>query len=240
MCHRHIHRRPRRTGQPSVAHVADDANDLAERLLVVFTPHALTDDQLIVQRITGRPEALRHFLVDDHDTWRAGRVTIREVATANDRNPQHVEVLWRDEGPTREAGEGEAARPGQCLRRPAGHDKGKLPHRFQRHTARDGRRHDARNSANPGGTLVCQLRDAGPRFEPGRRHRGAHRHDIVRVEARIDSTQGDRRADQQRGTDDKHQGERDFGHHKRRAHLRVSTPSSTGDPFHRGDQVNAR
>jgi hypothetical protein len=87
---------------------------------------------------------------------------------------------------------------------------------------------------------MCQLRDAGPRFEPGRSHRGAHRHDIVRVEARIDSTQGHRRADQQRGTDEKHQGERDLDHHKDRAHVRVSLPASTDDSFHRGDQVNTR
>src|SRR5207244_8673769 len=99
----------RRTRQSRIAHVADDADDLPERLLVVLGPHPLADDQPIGQRIAVRPESPRHLLVDDYDAWRTGRVALREIATANDRNAQDVEVAGRHERPPRETVEREVA-----------------------------------------------------------------------------------------------------------------------------------
>src|SRR5229473_3216898 len=56
--------------------VADNPNDLARRL---------ADDEVVVQRITVRPELLRQSLVDDHD-GRPAFIPLRECAATEDWN----------------------------------------------------------------------------------------------------------------------------------------------------------
>ena len=68
------------------------------------------------------------------------------------------------------------------------------------------------------------------------------REDVVRVEAGIDAAERDGRADQQRGSDQQHERERDFDDDEHRAHLVL--PEAGAGPsralLQRGRQIGLR
>ena len=64
--------------QRTVAHVADDADDLGRRLLHVWSQPA-PDHEPFANRIPVWPVLARHGLIDDHDARRTGRVLLGKV-----------------------------------------------------------------------------------------------------------------------------------------------------------------
>ena len=105
-----------------------------------------------------------------------------------------------------------------------------------------GRRHDARNRANLSGALLCQLARCLSGFRTASQ---SPRCAIVTTLCASKPASTARKASDvrisQRGTDEQHQGKHKFNDHKRRTHPRRPPPcAATGDPLHRGDQVDTR
>src|ERR1700682_179974 len=86
--HRYIHPRAWTPTEPCVPNVADDADDLPDRVGLVIGPDAAADDQMIVERIPCRPKSTSHLLIDDHDARRTGIVSFVEVPAAEDGDPE--------------------------------------------------------------------------------------------------------------------------------------------------------
>ena len=93
----------------------------------------------------------------------------------------------------------------------------------------------------PFAAFAHQLTDSGGLREALPRQRHAHRQHSLGIESRIDGTQRDVGANQQRGADQQDQRERDFGDHEHGARLVLfeSGTGSSGALLHDGAEVDA-
>jgi len=167
----------------------------------------------------------RHGFVDDHHTRRIRVVRKREIAPLEERDAKHVEVARRHKRPARETVECHLPCLSQPFSAATRHDERKLPHGFQRHAARRARAHDAGNRLDALDTRARELTDAGARAESRSAHRHTHRDHVLCLEAGIDPSQGQRRQDQQRGTENEDNGERQFDNDEHRARIESATAS---------------
>ncbi len=186
----HIHARLGIIVEPSVADVANDADDLALRLVVEFAHHAAPDDDPLAQRIAIGPELTSHRLVD-HGYGLPNRVVpLVERAAAHRRDSENLEVPGGHGCPTAAAvrsrtfegaSRDDERKPVAALQRNAAGGAGNL-------YARD--RLDALHA--PADNVLHCLRRLKALL--GKRH--SHRDDVVDVVARVDIGERDRGPDQ--------------------------------------------
>ena len=91
----HVHDRLRIPVEASVTHITRDADDLPPGELH-SRAEPFADRDPVGQRITVRPEPLRHRLIDDRHAGRAACVLIGEGAAPQDWNPERAEIGRRD------------------------------------------------------------------------------------------------------------------------------------------------
>ena len=231
---RDVHRRPGHVVQAAVARVADHADNRAIGIRAELA-HAAADGEPLVQRIALRPVLLRERFVDDDHAGRAAVVEIRERAPALHGDLEDLEVAGRHRHPA-------AAAMSGPLRRPADDEEPEAVAALQRHAARGARVHHARNGAQALDAVAHRLLDPRGCLKARRRQRHPHRQHVRRVEAGIDPAERDGRANQQRGTDQENQGQRDFrdDQHRPRLVLPEAGARSPAALLERGREVRLR
>ena len=231
---RNVHHADALIPQPVLADVADNADDLPGRLFELRS-ESLADHDDLTERVLFGPVLLRHRVVDDqHASGRAG-VDLGERASAQQRNPEHPEVVrrhgppllvsavlapsrWLTDDPERQID------PGLDRKRNGGCRDIDARHRF-----------DAPDDLRREGAHACRrrVRAAG--------QRGLERQHIARVQARIDRAQSHEAADQQRRSNQKNQRQRDFRDDQYRAYAfmpRAGAGAATG-LLERRDQIRS-
>ena len=77
--------------QPVIVRIAHDADDLPGRFHVLWS-NALSDNDLLTDRILFGPIFLCHAFIDQHYAGCTGHITVGEVAAVQDWNPENIEV----------------------------------------------------------------------------------------------------------------------------------------------------
>ena len=192
-------------------HVADDADD-RDRV-------ARVDGDRMADRILAAPELARHRLADDGHRRRRRRVRVREVAPAQKRDAQGVEVAG-------------AGRPIVGVRRRRGRPAVDVePSRAvagrQRQPAGGADRLDAGNRAD-GGHGAIEERDLLRRRGVSRgRQAERQRHEMIGVEAGRHALQLDQAPDRQSRADEEHEREGDLRRDERRARALLAGAART-------------
>src|SRR5262245_21200824 len=93
-----------------IVNITHNADNLARRLLKARAK-SFPDQELLIQWIAAGPESPSHGLVDNHYAWRLQAVTIREIASANERNLENIEIAGRDNHPAARSMRGAVQRP---------------------------------------------------------------------------------------------------------------------------------
>ena len=200
---RHDHQRTGIAAESAIVGVGDHADNLP-RGLFKLRPHRMPDHDLLADRIFLGEELLGQRFVDEGDTRRSGRVLIGEFAAAQDGDSEQLVVVGRGAHPSRLPAD-------PWTDRPAVHDgERETELTLDGEAAGKGRFFDAGNGVEPLSAVVRELGHSGRLFEARAGQRHLHGDDVVGVEAGIDGVQGDEGADQQRGTNEQDDGQRDF------------------------------
>jgi hypothetical protein len=198
-----VHHRRRIVIEAFITCIADDANDLA-RPFFEFGAEAVARRDARAEFISLRPIFFGHRFVDDDHVIGNHLVALVEFAAAEERDAKHAEILRRNIAPLNVAVE-IAVRWGHAFDR-----ERQINASVHGQAACEADRFDAGNRANA--TLD---------FLRGRRHRRSlrkaiagerhlHGENVVRVEAGLYFAKAQVSPDQQRGADQKHQGESHF------------------------------
>src|SRR6267142_419651 len=237
LCLRGVHPRLRIVIQSAVAHVADDAHDLAFRFVLEFPHHAPPDNETCIERIiTPDPILFGHGLVNDDDCRCSAIIPIGERTTALDGNFEDIEIAGGDGQPPASAME----RP--LPQRPARNDEWETIAALQRDTTRCGGTDNAGYGANTFHTFANDLLDNRGLQKSRSRQRHPHGQNVRRVEAGLDGTQRNLRANEQCRSHEQNHSERNLGDDQQRANLVMSKAGARASAalFETRIQVGAR
>ena len=157
-----VHGGKRVAAEAAIVRVTDDADDLTRRL-DEDRAHIGADQQAILERIALGPELLGHRLIDDDYARGGAGIVFGEIAAAQKRNFEGVEIAPRDGVVACSAG-------GGLLSFRASDDvKGQAEAALQGETAGGSSGAHAGNSFEPLGAVANDLRDTRRFSESGRR-----------------------------------------------------------------------
>ena len=207
--------------EATVAAVGDDADDLAGGLSELGAD-AFANEELLANGIVFRPVFFLHGLVDENDARGGTGVLLGEVPAAQDGYVEDSEVAW---GSAHPAG---AAVPWRFGCGGAADDvEGQAVAAFERKAAGEGGDFDAGNGIEALASVVGDLGDAGGLFELVAGEGHFEGEDVAGIKAGVDLAQSNEGADEERGSDEDDQGERDFADDQQGAGL-VLAEAATG------------
>ncbi len=192
-----------------VARVAHDADDLPGWFLIL-RPNTLADDDLLADGVFLRPILLRHGLVNQHHARCAGSVAVSEVAAAQDRNPEKIEIPGRRAYPSADV-------PQWVVHWLPDDAEVASPRWSPWASSNRSRVFNSRNRVEPLAAIADQLRHPGGLLKAvaGQRHFQCQH--VVRVKAVVYLVQRQKCPDQKRGADQQHHGQRDLADHQQGA-----------------------
>ena len=210
------HERARIVIEAAVADVADDADDLAGGLSELGAD-AFADEELLANGIAFGPVFFLHGLVDENDAGGGTGVLLGEVAAAQDGNVEDGEVAG---GSAHPAG---AAVPWRFAVGGAADDvEGQAVAAFERKAAGEGGDFDAGDGIEALAAIVGDLGDAGGLFELVAGEGHFESEDVAGIEAGVDLAESNEGADEECGSDEENESERDFADDKQGAGLALA------------------